>query len=432
MAVDTLGGDRFGFRETGALLESTAEFVQCSVYQLPTVLTERFDVVVFLGVLHHLRHPLLALDAIRRIANDAVYLETSVADYCDDPTQPTARFHRLDDLAGDASNWWSPTTRTLDEWCRSAGFDVEAMRPVPDEHADDVHRDTSASSPEGPSTSRFPASSGWTCPPPESCGAPAAPPPPRRRHRREPRAWARSPEPAPAAQAPPDGRGTENEAWFVESGRRSLDDLDRALAAVDRTLDTFTDVLEFGCGCGRMSRWLLERPGMNLTGIDIQPELIEWCAANLPGGRFETNPGLPPTRFADHSFDLVVNHSVFTHLDEDYQDLWLAELARITRPDGLLVLSFSGDLCFAEYEAATAAVDPRVAAERRALLEEHGILFLTDDDNDQYFPDFYHATFHTPSYVFEHWQHWFELLAHLPANNLEFQDAVVVRPRTTT
>jgi len=187
-------------------------------------------------------------------------------------------------------------------------------------------------------------------------------------------------------------------------------------------------VLEFGCGCGRMSRWLLEEPGMHLTGIDIHPALIEWCSRHLPTGLFETNPALPPTRFADESFDLVVNHSVFTHLDEDYQDLWLEELARVTRPEGLAVLSFSGAMAFAKYEAAIEAVDPRLAAERRAQLEQRGILFLTDGA-DIGFPDFYHATFHTRDYVFEHWQRWFDLLAHIPANNLEFQDAVVARPR---
>jgi len=143
--------------------------------------------------------------------------------------------------------------------------------------------------------------------------------------------------------------GTDDETWFLESGRRSVDDVKRALAAVGRTLDSFTDILDFGCGCGRMARWLLGDPRCSLTGVDIDATMIEWCTEHLPGGRFETNAGLPPTKYADHSFDLVVNHSVFTHLDEEYQDRWLEELSRITRPDGVLVLSFSGDLPFAEH-----------------------------------------------------------------------------------
>jgi SAM-dependent methyltransferase len=222
--------------------------------------------------------------------------------------------------------------------------------------------------------------------------------------------------------------GTDDATWFDESGRRSVEDLERALGAVGRTLDSFTDVLEFGCGCGRMSRWLVGRPGLRLTGIDIDAPMIDWCVEHLPGGTFETDPPVPPTHYADESFDLVINHSVFTHLDEEYQDLWLAELARIARPDAILALSFSGDYPFAQLDAATEAIDARIAADRRAELDKRGILFIADS-NEIGFPDFYHAAFHKPSYVIDHWQRWFELLAYIPRNNLDFQDVVVLRPR---
>jgi SAM-dependent methyltransferase len=224
--------------------------------------------------------------------------------------------------------------------------------------------------------------------------------------------------------------GTDDVTWFLESGRRSVEDLIRALSAIGRPLDSFTDVLDFGCGCGRMSRWLLEHPALDITGIDVDAPMIEWCAAHLPGGRFEVNDGLPPTKYADDSFDLVVNHSVFTHLDDTYQDQWLQELSRITRPDGVLVLSFSGDAAFRQHEETIAAIDADIAAQERAHLEEHGILFVTDPvHQDLGFPGFYFATFHKPAYVLEHWQEWLELLAFIPRNNLDFQDAVVMRPR---
>lgn len=222
--------------------------------------------------------------------------------------------------------------------------------------------------------------------------------------------------------------GTREEKWFSESGARSVGDLERALAAIGRTLDDFTDVLDFGCGPGRIARWLLQRPNVELTGIDIEAPMIEWCREHLPTGRFEVGPRVPPTMFPDASFDLVLNHSVFTHRDEHYQDLWLAELARITRPDGILVLSFSGDLPFDQLEASIKDEYPTVAARWRETLETDGILFITDD-TDLGFPDFYHSTFHKPTYVIEHWQRWFELLAYIPRNNLEFQDAIVFRPR---
>jgi hypothetical protein len=63
-----------------------------------------------------------------------------------------------------------------------------------------------------------------------------------------------------------------------------------------------------------------------------------------------------------------------------------------------------------------------------ARCDERGIRFIADS-NELGFPDFYHAAFHKPSYVMEHWQRWFELLAYIPRNNLDFQDVVVLRPR---
>jgi SAM-dependent methyltransferase len=224
--------------------------------------------------------------------------------------------------------------------------------------------------------------------------------------------------------------GTDGAAWFVESGRRSVDDLARALAAVGRSLESFGDVLEFGCGCGRMSRWLVEQPGLKLTGIDIDAPMIEWCAEHLAPGTFEVNDWLPPTKYANDSFDLVVNHSVFTHLDETYQDRWLEELSRITRADGVLALSFCGETAFRQHEETIAAIDAGIAARERAELEANGILCVSDPVHGELgFPGFYVATFHQPGYVLEHWQQWFELLAYIPRNNLDFQDVVVMRPR---
>jgi tRNA (mo5U34)-methyltransferase len=132
VAVDILDIDWFGFRALAQLFDSKAEFVQCSLYELPDVLDETFDIVVFWGVLYHLRHPLLGLDGVRRLARDIVYLETAVSDFRDAPSEAIARFHQLDDLGDDFSNWWSPTTAALTAWCRSAGFEVLSARPIPD------------------------------------------------------------------------------------------------------------------------------------------------------------------------------------------------------------------------------------------------------------------------------------------------------------
>ena len=78
VAVDIYDADRFGFDEIRTALGSRVDFVKGSVYQLPELLDEQFDVVLFLGVLYHLRHPLLAFDCLRELTSGTLYVETAI------------------------------------------------------------------------------------------------------------------------------------------------------------------------------------------------------------------------------------------------------------------------------------------------------------------------------------------------------------------
>jgi tRNA (mo5U34)-methyltransferase len=132
VAVDIYDGDRFGFDEIRNALGSNASFVKGSVYQLPELLNEEFDVVLFLGVLYHLRHPLLAIDAVRRLTRGVLYLETAVSGDPSDP--PRAQFYRRDELNADGSNWFAPTISCLVDWVESGGFVVPEVSHWPRQH----------------------------------------------------------------------------------------------------------------------------------------------------------------------------------------------------------------------------------------------------------------------------------------------------------
>lgn len=116
------------------------EFQKMSVYDVPN-LRERFDVVLFMGVLYHLRYPLLALDllfehvsrdlvvfqsmlrgshATRRFAEDYEFDEM---EHFDDPAYPRLYFveHRY---CGDETNWWIPNRACAEAMLRSSGFDI--------------------------------------------------------------------------------------------------------------------------------------------------------------------------------------------------------------------------------------------------------------------------------------------------------------------
>lgn len=116
------------------------DFRHLSVYQLPA-LKERFDLVLFMGVLYHLRHPLLALDLIHtHVSREIVVFQSMLrgstevkafapdAPFSDgkqfeDPAYP--RLHFIEQrYAGDWTNWWIPNRAAAEAMLRSAGFSV--------------------------------------------------------------------------------------------------------------------------------------------------------------------------------------------------------------------------------------------------------------------------------------------------------------------
>ncbi|MBO0711625.1 MAG: TIGR04290 family methyltransferase [Acetobacteraceae bacterium] len=116
------------------------EFRQLSVYDIAT-LGERFDIVLFIGVLYHLRHPLLALDLIHdHVARDLLVFQSMQRgsdavlelgpDYdfwetglFDDPGFPKLHFIEQS-YAHDPTNWWAPNAACSAAMLRSAGFEI--------------------------------------------------------------------------------------------------------------------------------------------------------------------------------------------------------------------------------------------------------------------------------------------------------------------
>ena len=130
-AIDIYDERHFGFRALADLVESRVIFHQASVYEVREVTTGFFDLIVFFGVLYHLRHPLLALDRLRHVASGRLLLETAVCDHDTPGAGAIARFYRRDELAGDASNWFAPNLPALIDWVESAGFCVSRVLGTP-------------------------------------------------------------------------------------------------------------------------------------------------------------------------------------------------------------------------------------------------------------------------------------------------------------
>ena len=129
--------------------------------------------------------------------------------------------------------------------------------------------------------------------------------------------------------------------WFLESGRRGAESIRAALARQGREMETLGSILDFGCGCGRVTRHWAALPAA-VYGCDVNERLVSWCRANLRFGRFATNALVPPLDYADGAFDLVHALSVFTHLTEDLQRAWMRELRRVVHKDGFVLFTTHG------------------------------------------------------------------------------------------
>jgi len=121
--------------------ELDIEFRNLSVQEVGS-LGERFDLVIFMGVLYHLRHPLLALDLIHEhVAGDILVFQSMqrgsetvepvkrnydfwTTELFDRPGFPKLHFieHRY---ADDPTNWWVPNRACVEAMLRSAGFAIE-------------------------------------------------------------------------------------------------------------------------------------------------------------------------------------------------------------------------------------------------------------------------------------------------------------------
>ena len=242
--------------------------------------------------------------------------------------------------------------------------------------------------------------------------------------------------------------GLVSESDFASHGT----DFFLALSAVSpKPLSAYRSILDFGCGCGRLARMFKGHPA-RVCGCDIDHRHVNWVRDNLKFVEAKLSSVNPPIPYADNEFEAVISISIFTHLTEYSQDLFLAELARVTQPGGYLFLTVHGERAL--HRALTEpAIRNMLSMDedrfQRALQAfkqgKHGFVLqeghLTTSGSDKRSltnlftkkvveePFEYGITFVPEHYVQSHWSKWFKVEAYHSGALHDFQDIVVLRPR---
>jgi len=246
--------------------------------------------------------------------------------------------------------------------------------------------------------------------------------------------------------------GLRSERDFASHGAYIFQALSRAS---QRPLAEYDSLLDFGCGCGRLARMFKGHP-RGILGCDIDQRHVQWMQANLDFVKASLSRVRPPLPYADAQFDGIIGISVFTHLNEASQDEFLEELRRVSKPDAVLFLTVHGqralERSLSEQKIRDMIAVPEqpfcraqrdFAAGRHAFILQHGHLTQTGTrpihrwrrlllGRRVLVPESfeYGITFLPEDYLRRHWSRWFEIADYRHGAITDFQDIVVLRPRT--
>jgi SAM-dependent methyltransferase len=216
--------------------------------------------------------------------------------------------------------------------------------------------------------------------------------------------------------------GSEDIDNFLFTGATAYNRIKNYLRdQLERPLDTFNAVLDWGCGAGRLTRYLAMEEGPTITGADIDEFNVDWCSKAIENVRFEKFPLQPPTQSGEGSFDLVIGISIFTHLREHDQNAWLAELQRIVRPGGIVMVSYHGPTIMGLVRAREPLLE-RIEAEGIVVTGQNKQ--VTDIGDEEYYVN----VSHSQTYIEQNWSRYFDIIDIVPAL-LGRQDMVVMRRR---
>jgi SAM-dependent methyltransferase len=210
----------------------------------------------------------------------------------------------------------------------------------------------------------------------------------------------KSPLPVPPDSLIFSATATRDVEWFLQSGEAFASALRNALIEAGRPLESFSRVLDFGCGTGRVVRQWATLKGPDVFGCDYNARSVAWNKQNLKFASFGQNRLEPPLPYSAGFFDLTYSVSVFTHLPQPLQRPWIEEMHRVLASGGVLVLTLSGR---GDFTRLTDAEQSRF---------ENGELIVLDA---AYAGTNICGVYHPLEYVQREWADLFSLVRHYPS-----------------
>ena len=227
------------------------------------------------------------------------------------------------------------------------------------------------------------------------------------------------PPPVPPVHLRKRVHGAEDKDSFEDIGR-IISDTVFSYVKVNDNVERFRG-LDFGAGCGRvlapldqLCRKNLSRNVIEWYGSDIDRQAIAWCQKNLAStGKFVVNKPMPPLPFDNEFFDFVFSISVFTHIPEDMQFAWLAEINRVLKAGGTALLS-------------TLPLDLAGKTLNKDQIA-YGFHYSSGGKGTQGLPKFYQDSFHSRQYIEKEWSRYFSIEIYKEKGIANHQDLVLCR-----
>lgn len=232
------------------------------------------------------------------------------------------------------------------------------------------------------------------------------------------------------AQAPEDVHAMARGPLAAAGGLYEADLVADALASIRVDPASLGAALDFGCSSGRVVRVLASAyPRVAWSGCDPNGQAIAWAQRALPAIDFFKSGDRPPLPLADGSLDLVYAISIWSHFEPQLGLRWLAEMRRIVRPGGHLVITTHGTTTIG-HDVASGRRGASQGVEIAQSLYTNGTWYRSEfgaaGDWGVVNPD-WGTAFVSAEWLLSHATPRWQLLEYAPGRNAGNQDVYVLR-----